>query len=269
MRADGDVPGKTFLPIRGDFYIRDKGIQRAAALNPHVNRGLARQVQQTCGNAFFLFFQVQQQLKHVIRARQIGLDLKLPLLAIRAFGHKIDSAHIVCQTRFGLDAKLYFLTQQRCAQIDLLNRKIGNRDGDRQVRQAERYRLGLWQGYCFLRLGQARDIKLFGGQFVHLQPSAQQRSTGPDQRHIRQGQPDPVSVRYGHLFECRGRTQRALKAINTDRAARPGQRILNGAGQEILVAFLCCCGAQAQTPQQGDGEHMLECADQNDCPMPM
>ena len=150
--------------------------------------------------------------------------------------------------------------QQRCAQLDPVQRKAVDPDRDGQIGHAEPRGLRAWDARRGCRC--AQHLQALGCQRIHIEPAAQQRGPVPVQHNALELQPQPRVVRDTQPLHLCLRGQRAGEPVNLDDAALCGQLPLQ---QRLDLGSL---GVDQRGPAER-GEYDARKPFQNACPMPM
>jgi len=269
LGSNDNLSGKPLFPVGRKVDICREIRKRPLPRDHQIDRWLIRQFQRARDDALGFLGKGYSHVQQAVIAIQISGDLELALLAIGARGQNIDRRRIVVQQRGGLNGQRGRFAQYGRAEVDLVDRKVSHIDGDGQVGnlgEGKGFRLWIGERF-FIRHGQSRNAQPLGGQGLHLQPTAQQCRSVPVQLHLFQRQPDPLVVGDGHPVEPRARAERAGETVNTDRAARAAEGVLDRTCQEAFVILLGR-GDRADK-DQGENQKAAHEVDQNDCPIPI
>ena len=269
LGSNDNLTGKPLFAVGRQVNIRCKIRKRPLPRNHQIDGRLIRQFQRARDDAFGFLGKSHGHVQQAVIAIQISGNFELALLAIGARGQNIDRRRVVIQQRRGLNGQCGRFAQNWRTQIDLVDRKVSHIDGDGQIgdrRKGKGFRLGIGERFL-LRHGQSRHAQAFCGQGLHLQPAAQQCGAVPVQLHLFQRQPDPLVVSDGHPVEPRARAERTRETVNTDRAARAAEGVLDCAGQEAFVILLG--RSDGADKDQGENQKAAHEVDQNDCPIPI
>ena len=271
LAVGADLSGDAGLAVRGQTDVGGEIADLALAADLGGQGGLVIDADKVGQQAVGGLVQAQVQAQDLRLVGIACVQHELAARAVQAVDGQLGRALAPLKADAARDAQRGLDPDDRFAQHHAVGADLFDVQRHGQFGQRKDRRLGLYGR--FVRLWQAGQQDLVGGQLRDLDPAAQQGAAVPLDRAVAQGQIGAVLVRDAQFGEGRARGQRALEPLDHHLAPLSGQVAFQQSGQKSAVAVglgadLGGALAQHGHREQDDKGGDPELAHQNACPNP-